>query len=292
MIKLFQAQPGPVIAGTQDIAGHTLKFLAQGDSWFSFGALIPWATGNLLDGVALNQDACAVNCARPGKELVHMVDSRRDPEFINLLLGRVAWAWDGILLSGGGNDLIDAIQTPPVDASGKPVPPELRILLTQAERGTDPLPNAADYLSPTGWATFETHLVAQFHEFVATRDDPRSQCQGKPIFLHSYDFIMPRNAGAGLNFGPWLYPAMQQYGIAPAQWFDLSKYLLSQLSAVLLQLNLPAVYVAQTQGTCIPAAAGSTGNSNDYENEIHPNPGGYAKLGVVYSQLINQTLGL
>ena len=184
-------------------------------------------------------------------------------------------AWSGILLSGGGNDLIDAIRTPFVDGHGQPVPPHLRLLLTPAERGT--VADADGYISEPGWATFETHLVAQFHEFVAARDDPRSLSQGVPIFCHTYDIVTPRNAGAGLNHGPWLWPALNAYDVPQGDRSALAKAFLARLQALTLGLGLPNLHVVSTQGTLEPADVVS-GPSHDWENEIHPNPGGYAKL--------------
>lgn len=264
------------------------RFLAQGDSWFSFGSLLPWATGNLINPLRLAASACAVNCARPGKQLVHMVDSRRDPGFLSLLIGIQAIAWSGILLSGGGNDLIDALSTPSVDAAGQAVPPALRLLRTPAERGRVTAP--AGYVSEAGWATFEAHLVAQFHEFVAVRDAAASLSRGVPVFVHTYDVITPRDAGAGLNHGPWLAPALRAYAIPPADWQALTRHLLQRLATLMQALALPNLHVVQTQGTLVAAAPGSSGSSNDWENEIHPNPGGYAKLAAVLGAAIDAVM--
>jgi hypothetical protein len=289
-IKMFS--PSEVLgsgeAGPADLSPYKNKFLVQGDSWFSFGSLFPPATGNLLMPLELRDSACGVNCARPGKVLVHMVDARRDPQFVNLLLGAQEMPWDGILLSGGGNDLIDAIGTPPVDSHGHAVDPGLRLLLTPAERGNVTTP--AGYVSEAGWRTFDTHIVAQFHEFVAMRDDPRSKSRGVPIFVHTYDIVTPRDSGAGLGFGPWLSPALVRYGVPAVDWDGLSRHFLQRLAALMTGLALAALHVVQTQGTCIPAADGSVGSSNDWENEIHPNPGGYRKLAQVYGTGIDQVM--
>ena len=287
-------QPSAVLhpgeAGPVDFAPFEWRFLAQGDSWFSFGSLLPWATSNLLNPLELKASACAVNCAVPGKELVHMVDARRDPSFLNLLLGVFEMPWTALLLSGGGNDLIDAIRTPFIDRHGKPVDPALRLLLTPAERG-DPA-NPDGYISEAGWATFEAHLVAQFHEFVAARDDARSQSQGVPIFCHTYDIVTPRNAGAGPNLGPWLWPALNAYGVPDDAdiRIALARAFLERLEVLLLMLDLPNLHVVPTQGILEPADAVS-GPSHDWENEIHPNPGGYAKLAKRYGAAIDAVLG-
>jgi hypothetical protein len=288
-ITLFQ--PSQVLhpgeAGPVDFAPFALRFLAQGDSWFSFGALLPSATGNLLSPLQLAASCCAVNCAVPGQELVHMVDARRDPSFIALLIGRLAMPWNGILLSGGGNDLIDAIRTPFVDGQGRAVPPELRLLLTPAERGD--VPSAEGYISEPGWQTLRDHLVVQFHEFVALRDDARSLSQGVPIFCHTYDIVTPRNAGAGLNHGPWLWPALELYDVPDDDRLDLARAFLRRLRELMTNLDLPNLVAIDTQGTLVPADA-VPGRSHDWENEIHPDPEGYAKLATVYGAGIDAVL--
>ncbi|MEK8031208.1 hypothetical protein AACH06_10310 [Ideonella sp. DXS29W] len=262
---------------------HPRRFLAQGDSWFSFGSVNPLATGNLMDGMAFDVDSCVVNCAHPGDVLNHMVDKRREPMFANLLLGAQAWRWDAILLSPGGNDLIDFIRVPSHDADGQPVPPFLRALLTPDERGGDP-PLAASYVSEQGWDTFVQHIVPQFHEFVAMRDAASSQSAGVPIFVHTYDFITPRDAGAGAGAGPWLYPALREYAVPQAVWIPLTRLFLARLTALMRSMALAQFHVIDTQGTLDPADLGSQGNDHDWANEIHPNPGGYRKLGAVFAQ--------
>lgn len=258
------------------------RFLAQGDSWFSFGSANPLATGNMMDGMSFEKDSCVVNCAHPGDVLNHMVDKRREPMFASLLLGNQAWRWDAILLSPGGNDLIDFIRVPAVDGRGQPVPPGLRALLTPVERGGSPGAETA-YVSEQGWDTFVQYLVPQFHEFIAMRDAASSQSAGVPIFVHTYDFITPRDAGAGAGKGPWLFPALTDYEVPHALWIPLTRLFLARLTGLMRSMALPAFHVIDTQGTLEPAGFGSTGDDHDWANEIHPNPGGYRKLGRVFA---------
>jgi hypothetical protein len=284
MFPLRQYSPLDVILDRPkagDFAQHQRKFLAQGDSWFSFGSINPVATGSILDPMEFTSDCCAVNCAHPGDVLAHMVDQRREPHFLNLLIGVQSWAWDAILLSPGGNDLIDFISTPQRDGQGVAVPKELRALLTKGERGTAVSP--ADYISESGWGTFVQHIVPQFHEFVALRDSSRSRSRQVPIFVHTYDYITPRNAGAGLGKGPWLFPSMIAYDVPQKHWIGLSRIFLNRLTGLIRGMNLPNLHVIDTQGTLVAATLDSTTDSNDWSNEIHPNRGGYQKLAKVFA---------
>lgn len=285
-------QPGQ--QGLPDFAPYKYKFLAQGDSWFSIGAFPPSATTNLLLELNLQAKACAVNCAHPGFELKRMIDSVRDPKFTQLLVGNQSWQWDGILMSAGGNDLIDAIQVMPRYGKnhadeGQLIAPNLRILLRPDEWKPG---NTADrYISDSGWTTFANHLTALFAELQQLRDSPHSKSTGAPLFVHCYDYLLARNAPAGLGKGPWLYPAVQAYGIPQQDWKALGVALIERLEALLKGVAMPNFHVVDsTPGTLVPAVPGSTGASNDWQNEIHPTAGGYKKLAARYAGFIDPLL--
>lgn len=86
------------------------RFLAHGDSWFSIGSVPLAPVGNLLTEMRFSKGAIAVNCARPGNTLARMADYRREKWFERTLLQRNGWDWHALLLSCGGNDLIDVCQ--------------------------------------------------------------------------------------------------------------------------------------------------------------------------------------
>jgi hypothetical protein len=170
------------------------RFLAEGDSWFTVGALNPLKNSNLLFEMRFAQTGCAINCATPGDTLNHMSELNSDPDFIDLLTGRRARVWDGLLLSCGGNDLIDAL-----GVRGPGIPLAQRLLREAAEWG-DASQGAARYLSDAGWQTFSTYLKANLKHMVGLRDAGPSR--GAPMFLHGYAVPMPRPAPAELASGP------------------------------------------------------------------------------------------
>ena len=176
--------------------------LAQGDSWFSIGAIPPFATSNLIFNLDLARKTAVVVCARPGATLVNMIDWMERGEFGRHLFGKVATRWNGIFLSAGGNDLVNAVQSPAVD-QGAPVPPAKRLLRTAQERGPDPQPTVAGYISEPGWQTFRDHLSHNFSALIRRREQGRNQ--GVPVFFHTYDYLLPRNAAAFPGFGPWFF---------------------------------------------------------------------------------------
>jgi len=81
------------------LGAYDLQFLAQGDSWFSVGAMPPLTT-NLFDGMGLSEiSACVVNCAQSGAKLSRMADTTIDRQFMRFLAGPMSTRWAGLLLS-------------------------------------------------------------------------------------------------------------------------------------------------------------------------------------------------
>jgi hypothetical protein len=270
---------------------YPTRFLAQGDSWFSIGALPAITTSNILQQIVLGVDASAINCAQPGHRLVNMVEWKRDRGFARLLKGKFAYKWHGILLSGGGNDLIAAAGVLPFYPDGRPIEPEYRLLLKPPEWGPASA-GAGRYISDAGWATFDTHLSAQFSDLIAARDKDINR--NAPLFCHCYDYIQPRNAPVMAHVGPWLYPAFMAYGIPAGDWAGVVRELIDRLNKLLAdsitRLNAGGdkrLYLVDTRGTLTPAVPGSTDKSNDWENEIHPTRDGYEKLAAVWRTVID-----
>lgn len=292
-VKIFKPDDFLGTHDLPDLGPFTHRFLAQGDSWFSIGAVNTFTT-NILDELALAKRSFAVNCAWPGATLSRMEDALKASKFRNLLMGAQKWAWDGLLMSAGGNDLIDAVQVLPTygdksTLAGKPIPPALRILLRRDEWKAG---GSADrYVSDAGWDTFARHLRALFVELEAMRDSPSSDSKGVPVFVHCYDYLLARPAGAGLNAGPWLYPAVTKYGIPPEDWSGLGIVLIDRLRELLRSIQMKNLHVVgTTPGTLTPATS-PTGVSGDWANEIHPTPEGYGKIAREYGDVVDAVMG-
>lgn len=110
-IKLLQPNEvlSPAVGVAPALSQYKYRFLAQGDSWFSIGTFKLHKNSSLLHQLNFSETSCAINCASPGAKLTHMVDNLCDPNFVNLLCGTQRVPWHGILLSAGGNDMIDAL---------------------------------------------------------------------------------------------------------------------------------------------------------------------------------------
>ena len=290
--RLFQGDPPP-------LSDYGRRLLAEGDSWFTIGSLNVVTSSNLLYKTEFGQSTAIVNCATPGDTLQRMVDWSRDTRFDRLLgQPRFERFWEGILLSAGGNDLIDAAQVPPRDERGRAIPPEQRLLLTAQEAAASPALGPARFISERGWATLTGYLRANLDALLARRE--RGINRTRPILLHTYALPTVRPAGTLTAPQGWLYPGLLRYGLTGGDAQAVSDALFGRLRAWLLALDegsgqpdaRPRVHVFDTAGVAglEPAVPDSGGVSGDWVNEIHLTPGGYANVGKVFGPWIEERL--
>ena len=262
---MFPADIDSTVA-ENDPREYPLRILAEGDSWFSFGS---WKLNSLLNHLRFRRPAAIVTLAHPGETISRMADVAGNPELDNWLsLPYGDIRWNAVLVSGGGNDVIDDAQ------KGRLVPP------SAVEQ---PLMDARDYVDVDALEALLERIGDAYAAIVALRDRPSSPCIGVPLVTHAYDFVTPRAAPARFLvplMGPWLYVAMVNAKIPTARWNGVSDFILGALARRLeaLEQRLPNFHVARTQGILTRADFGTTGNSNDWENEIHPNRRGFRKL--------------
>lgn len=278
-----------------------LRFLAEGDSWFTVGALNPLNSSNVINELDFTVRTVIISCAYPGDTLTRMVDFRKNRDFRRLLSKKNhAWEWDGVLVSAGGNDLIDAAQVPPADKNGSRIPQDRRILLTPEEAAEH---GSADvgirYISETGWLRFEEYLKANFALLVAERDEPSSPNKGRPMFLHTYSIPTVRPSGALPGSDGWLFKAFKIAGTPRAHQQLVANELFNRFRESLLSLDctlkpesgLARVHVFDSAGLpLVPAHPDDTGSSGDWVNEIHLTPNGYRKLGAPFGAFIESHL--
>ena len=249
------------------------KVLAEGDSWFTIGGVPIW---NLLYSLEFPATNIVVTLAKPGDTLKSMAEICNNSELRFAMDKLHGYDWDAIILSAGGNDLIDY-------ASGKTS--EDSIIIPEDERGL--VNGPADYVDQRKLAQLMQYIQEGYTRIVALRDAPKSSCKGAPVIVHTYDLVTPTNSPATIGpitLGPWLFPALQRANIPTTDWIALADYLLAVLRDTILELAAPGAkqlanfHVVETQGTISRAVLGSVGESNDWLNEIHPNKNGYEKL--------------
>ena len=268
------------------ISNFKYKFLAQGDSWFHFGDLPPWDTTSIPYAIDIN-NACVVNCALSGRKLASMVDWTSNSEFVDMLYGKLAPNWDALLISGGGNDLIDMLDVLPRQSGGSRVAQPNRLLLEPSERNPM-LKGVEKYISEPGWIYFSNRIKSEFLNLIHAMELGINK--DIPVFINTYDYPTPRNAPAAINFGPWMYPPLSstEFNIPRGDWIKLSKLLIDRLTNTLKEVvnanPLKKLILVDTREILIPASLRSKGVSGDWQNEIHPTSKGYKKLAQVWKK--------
>lgn len=267
--KALAGEPGDVPSQAE----YDWCILAEGDSWFSMGAI---PSTNLTSELRFARSAIVVNAAYPGDTIRHMSEISDNQPLRKMLVERnFAFEWDLILLSGGGNDLIDAALSLVVPAPAG------------AAGSTDP----ADYVNHARLATLIEDVQAGYRRIAALRAASEVPANRTiPIVAHMYDYPTPRNSPArfvGIPVrGPWLFPALNSAGVLdPTLRQAISDSLLRALGDGIAALEtgpgaIANFHVVKTRDTLERAQPGATGSSGDWQNEIHPNVTGYKNLGV------------
>lgn len=279
------------------LSDYGRRLLAEGDSWFTISTAKLFDSANLLLYLEFTKTTAIVSCAYPGDTLQHMVDGVNDPDLDKLLRRpRHQRYWEAIVVSAGGNDLIDAAAVRPTQPDGSVTPRELRLLLTPAEAGARA--GAADFVSEPGFELLSRYLLANFGELVRRRDDGISK--GRPLFAHTYATPTARPAGTLGTRDGWLYPSFVAWGIPEPMWQPVTELLFGRLRRLLLSLDsgsghanaLPQVHVFDSAALpdLVAAQPGTRGPSGDWVNEIHLTKEGCEKVGRAFGPMIESVL--
>ncbi|MBU1395358.1 MAG: SGNH/GDSL hydrolase family protein [Gammaproteobacteria bacterium] len=247
-----------------DDPDYAWRMLSEGDSWFTIGAI---PSSNLLYELRLKKRTIVLNLGYPGDTIANISQLSGNTEFTRRLV-HPNWAsdWNALLLSGGGNDLIDQASD----------------IIRATPTGTGK--KAADYVNVDRLAAFKQGVQAGYRAIVALRDSAGSPNQGKPIIVHTYDYPTPRPAPATFLIAPitkpWMHPIFERYQVPKSLRAKVAEILLDTLAEALLELGkeLPAFHVVDTRNTLERADIDAKGNSGDWLNEIHPNGDGYRKI--------------
>lgn len=273
------------------MSSYGWRLLAEGDSWFSVSALNGKGS-NLINALKLYPSATVVNCAYPGDTLMRMAQMVDDPYFDRLLRHpNFQRFFEGIFLSAGGNDVIDAAQVPQ-SIDGQVVDPSNRLLLTAEEAGMINIgvDGAVRHISESGWTKLSDYIAASLNVIINAKNQGVSIAS--PVMLHTYVEPVVRRAGVKLiSPDAWLFKAMTLYqinlqddrqAITSELFRRLRKLLLSFDQNSGNQNAIPKVHVFDAQtASLIPADPSHTGESGDWVNEIHPSKRGYRKLAQV-----------
>lgn len=265
----FKNQGGDGLVG-QPI--YDKRVLAEGDSWFHIGGNTPaFKERNILDAVDFkHQHTLLLNMAMSGDTMGNMSERMNNPFFYKLLK---TYQWDFILLSAGGNDLIDAL----TERGNYKFNNKILSIIQNNPKGT----SYKDFINFDDLDLFKESILYNFDKFRIAKDKTRNQAT--PIVLHTYDFPTPRNAPAkffGFERGPWLYDAFRYKRVLDTTfWVDMTDEIFNVLANALISLDGKNNFnVTKTIKTLDRALLGKKGNDHDWLNEIHPNPNGIKKI--------------
>lgn len=243
---------------------YTHRMLAEGDSWFAWAHLNIKPSSNILEQLEFREPAVIVNLAYSGDVIADISDTRQN---MALYFELQALRYDAILLSGGGNDLIDAL-----------MPDEGAPIIVPGDGATP-----QSYVDRAALHALANSVLSSYRRIIALRDKSDLNAT-TPIVLHTYDYPTPRNApakffGASAS-GPWLLPAMETAGVPQHLYEPVTDGVFDTLAQALLKLHDPArgVHVVDTRDTIERAQLNTTELSGDWINEIHPDAHGYALL--------------
>lgn len=238
---------------------------AEGDSWFDKFTPFGERGTNLLDALRVPKLTAVVDVAHIGDLIEEMVSGGQSRQTATLL---DFFDFDAILLSAGGNDLRGLFARAFAEAPRGWTLRKVRELVDPALHGLE--------LAP---------IVADLEKFVRLRDRSRRNAD-TPIFLHGYEYLQPRPAGAEIfrgsriGGGPWLHPLLAAMNFNDAQMRAVADAVIDALNGELQKLCTASdnVIFIDQRGLLTPAPAGSTGLENHWGDEIHPSDAGYARL--------------
>lgn len=227
-----------------------------GDSWFDYLANDVF---NVLDRAGFDTSCVA----RQGESLQKIAYQSRQLDKLSRLIEESASAErpGAILLSAGGNDLVD---------SGG-----LKSLLNQAESGLTPLNESA--VAGLIEVRIRTALVTVLSQITAFCQ--HSLKASVPILLHGYDFPVADGRGALFGIGPWLGPDFDACGYhvdAMDQRKSIMKTLIDRLNVMQLDVAGLADFAHVTH---VDLRATLSTQPADYDqfwaNELHPTRHGF-----------------
>jgi hypothetical protein len=251
---------------------HRLNLLADGDSWFDYplsgeGILIP---SDIIVQLRRSVTPYILDLAHYGDATTQLLGVSKRNRLLDTLRNPANGTFDAILFSGGGNDLVGD---------------QFRLWLVDAASDQDDPANA---LNPDSLGDIMGVVRSAYIDLMAARD---VQDHDIPIFVHAYDFARPTDNGV-CGVGPWLYPSLNSRG-----WMrntgdadidrgaSIVKEILQKFAVMLEELadvsenNL--VFVT-TQGTLAV---------DDWANELHPKPEGFAKIAGKFADALRQRFG-
>lgn len=223
-----------------------LRLISEGDSWFQY----PFFLKDVIDHLADEPDLAIYSLGAAGDTVANMASASEIPAALNTV------AADGVLLSGGGNDLL---------GDGK---------LAQVLRPYSEGASAADLLDAALLQVQVESLAAGYRQILGAIFAVRPAV---PVFGHAYDVPHPDEEG------PWLGTAFAAKNIPLGIGREILGLVMERFSALLdgLQIEYPSFHFVDLRGSI-------GGSSNSWHDEIHPKNAGFGRAAERISARIRQ----
>ena len=259
--------------------------LCEGDSWFDIWTPAPLHEPNLLDALRTCRRSLLVDTSHVGDTAKEMATEPRAAYTLNLLN---EFKFDALLLSAGGNDLKNAFKEMFIQV----------IVLTKKKLAVPKYLASITAHPSKAEATFE-EVVGYIASWINLRQKSKLN-RDTPVVLHGYDYLQPRPAparawvnGLGVS-GPWIYPTLLGAGKSDAEMRQIAKEVIDTLNKLLASRvgSLPGVHLLDTRRTLTLAEPKTKRASNDWMDEIHATPDGWAKLAAAaWNPILAKILG-
>jgi len=219
--------------------------ISEGDSWFSY-PLCPNII-NVLDTRA-NRRLSLLRLERSGEEFLTILSGKQKGKLRRQLQ---RYPVQALLLSGGGNDIVDHNLPPLLKEKVSPGTSWERCL--NKERIKRRL----------------RQLELAYQEVIDIRDDVNPGCV---IYTHGYDWPIPTGKGVKIGpirLGPWMKPFLDQKKITdPADQRSVIRWLIDRFNE--MQSRVAAANASVVYVDC----RGVLGDT-DWHNELHPKAAGF-----------------
>ena len=238
---------------------EAIGMLIEGDSWFAYP--VPLSTNIPVEIKNLNGDKIVqLDKSRNGDDAREMLCGAQYDTLYDIL-AQQKLAFDCILFSGGGNDIVAA---------------NLPVLLNTYKSGY----TWEDCLN---MIRFRRRLQEIEHVYLDLAD-LRDDCQPSAyIFTQGYDYAIPSGEGVrifGVEVaGKWIKARMDAENIPEDFQRPLLDYLLAEFDNLLIRLEqtIPRCVHVRTQGTLA---------DTDWANELHPTTDGFKKIAAKYQEAL------
>jgi len=231
-----------------------IKILAEGDSWLAYPRkfFLFGKNSNIVHCLGDKDDIAIYSSSENGDEAVAMMSGEQK---LSLMKRIKHTAYDVIVFSGGGNDLVGRY--------------DFGFFLNPMKNG--------DWKTVLDYDRLQKKLnqISYSYEELIERSLEFSSNKDVKIITHTYDYAIPSEEGFELfDIFPmsesWMYPYLMRLKIEnPDDQKNIVKDMLIKFQETLLELQKKYssnFYVVETQGTL---------KSDQWRNEIHPTPEGF-----------------